>query len=64
MTKKTRPVAHMTLSDVNDELQILEYIATNTREGLTEGDRLFLKKLLTRQELLKNHAAEETAGAA
>ena len=53
MTNKTRPVDHMTLSDVNDELQILEYIATNSREGLTPGDRRFLQKLLTRQELLK-----------
>jgi len=53
MITKTRPVDHMTLSDVNDELQILEYIATNTREGLTAGDRRFLKKLRKRKELLK-----------
>lgn len=52
MPKKTRPVAHMTLSDVMDELQILEYIATNTREGLAEGDRLFQKKLEAREQLL------------
>ncbi len=53
MTNNIRPVDHMTLSDVNDELQILEYIATNTREGLTADDRRFLEKLLERQEVLR-----------
>ena len=59
MTAQIRCVSHMTLADVNDELQILEYIASNTREGLTEGDRLFLDKLLKRKELLQSELSHK-----
>ena len=37
--------AALTLSEVNDQLQILEYIATNTPRGLTPGDRILLQKI-------------------
>lgn len=40
--KKTR---RLTLSEIRDQLQILEYVATNTRDGLTNGDRELLRKL-------------------
>jgi len=42
MTKK---ISALTLCEVNDQLQILEYIATNTPQGLTPGDRILLQKL-------------------
>jgi hypothetical protein len=43
---KNQACHHTTHSEINDQLQILEYIATNTREGLTPGDRQLLKELL------------------
>jgi hypothetical protein len=33
MTKKIRSARHLSLREITDELQILEYIATNTREA-------------------------------
>ncbi len=49
MTKK---ISALTLSEVNDQLQILEYIATNTPRGLTPGDRILLRKIQQQEKLL------------
>jgi hypothetical protein len=49
MTKK---ISALTLSEVNDQLQILEYIATNTPTGLTPGDRILLRKIQKQEKLL------------
>jgi hypothetical protein len=49
MTKK---ISAPTLSEVNDQLQILEYIATNTPTGLTHGDRILLRKIHKQEKLL------------
>lgn len=42
-------VSNLTLSEVYDHLQILEYIATSTHDGLTEGDRKFITALETQK---------------
>jgi hypothetical protein len=44
--------AALTLSEVNDQLQILEYIATNTPTGLTLGDRILLQKIQKQKKCL------------
>jgi len=49
MTKK---ISALTLSEVVDQLQILEYIATNTAQGLTDGDRILLRKLEKHEQRL------------
>jgi hypothetical protein len=49
MTKK---ISALTLSEVNDHLQILEYIATNTPTGLTPGDRILLQKIRKQEKRL------------
>jgi len=46
MTKKTSS-RRLTLREINEQLQILEYIATNTSQGLTKGDRQLLQELTT-----------------
>jgi hypothetical protein len=35
----------LTLTEINNQLQIMEYIATNTKEGLTPADRIILRNL-------------------
>lgn len=35
----------LTLTEVNNQLQIMEYIATNTKQGLTPSDRIILRNL-------------------
>jgi len=40
------------LTEVLNQLQILEYMETNTPQGLTEGDRRFREELEERQKLL------------
>jgi hypothetical protein len=47
-----KKVSDLTLSEVLDQLQILEYMATNTPQGLTEGDRRFREELEEREKLL------------
>ncbi len=49
MTKK---ISALTLSEVNDQLQIMEYIATNTKEGLTPSDRIILRNLDNQRQRL------------
>ena len=49
MTKK---ISALTLSEVNDQLQILEYIATNTPTGLTPRARILLRKIQKQEKLL------------
>jgi hypothetical protein len=48
MTKK---IPALTLSEINNQLQIMEYIATNTQQGLSPSDRIILRRLENR----KNH---------
>lgn len=57
----TTNVSALTFSEVYDQLQILEYIATNTREGLTDGDREFRRALQERESFLL--ATEDAARA-
>jgi hypothetical protein len=45
-------IANLSLIEIRNQLQILEYIATNTREGLTEGDREFLRQLEEQEQRL------------
>jgi hypothetical protein len=40
------------LTEVLNQLQILEYMETNTPQGLTDGDRRFREELEERQKLL------------
>ena len=54
MTKK---ISALTLSEVTDHLQILEYIATNTAQGLTDGDRILLRKLEKHEHRLRAQQA-------
>jgi hypothetical protein len=46
-------ISAMPLEEVLNQLQILEYIETNTTEGLTEGDRSFRAKLQEREKHLR-----------
>jgi len=47
-----KKVSDLTLSEVKDQLQGLEYIELNTPQGLTEGDRRFREELEEREKLL------------
>ena len=47
-----KKVSDLTLSEVVDQLQILEYMETNTPQGLTEADRGFRQELEEREKLL------------
>ena len=47
-----KKVSDLTLPEVVDQLQILEYMATNTPQGLTDGDRRFREELEEREKLL------------
>jgi len=46
-------ISALPLEEVLNQLQILEYIETNTTEGLTEGDRTFRAKLQKREKHLR-----------
>jgi len=50
MSKK---IAALTFNEVIDQLQILEYIASNTPKGLTEGDRILRRKLEKQEQILR-----------
>jgi hypothetical protein len=50
--EETRKISALTLSEVNDQLQILEYIATNTPTGLAPGDRILLQKIQKQEKRL------------
>ena len=45
----TRPV---TLEEVNSQLEAMEYIATNTKTGLTPSDRIILRNLENQRQRL------------
>ena len=47
-----RKVSDLTLSEVKDQLQGLEYIELNMPQGLTDGDRRFRQELEEREKLL------------
>jgi hypothetical protein len=47
-----KKVSDLTLSEVIDQLQILEYMETNTPQGLTDADRGFRQELEERERLL------------
>ena len=49
MSKK---IPALTLAEVTDQLQMLEYIATNTAEGLSAGGRILLRKLQAQEKRL------------
>lgn len=53
-------IENLSFREINNQLQILEYIATNTREGLTEGDRKFHRQL----EKQKHRLLRSTGGEA
>jgi hypothetical protein len=42
----------LTLDEVNNQLQIMEYIATNTKEGLSPADRIILRNLDNQRQRL------------
>jgi hypothetical protein len=42
----------LTLTEVNNQLQIMEYIATNTQQGLSPSDRIILRRLENRKNRL------------
>jgi hypothetical protein len=42
----------LTLREINNQLQIMEYIATNTQQGLSPSDRIILRKLESRKNRL------------
>jgi len=35
----------LTLREIDNQLQIMEYIATNTQQGLSPSDRIILRRL-------------------
>lgn len=53
MTKK---ISALTLSEVTDQLQMLNYVARNTPAGLATGDRILLQKLQRHQQRLRDKA--------
>jgi len=42
----------LTLREIDNQLQIMEYIATNTQQGLTPSDRIILRRLENRKNRL------------
>ncbi len=42
----------LTVTEVNNQLQIMEYIAANTKEGLTPADRIILRNLDNQRQRL------------
>jgi len=44
----------LTLREIDNQLQIMEYIATNTQQGLTPSDRIILRRLENRKNRLLN----------
>ena len=52
MTRLANSIPGLTLSEINDQLQILEHIATNTPGGLNAGDLKRKEKLEQRKQLL------------
>ena len=42
----------LTLDEVNNQLQIMEYITANTGEGLTPADRIILRNLDNQRQRL------------
>ena len=51
MSKK---IAALSLNEVIDQLQILEYIACNTPRGMSEGDRILQRKLEKQEQILRS----------
>jgi hypothetical protein len=47
-----KKVSDLTLTEVADQMQMLEYIATNTPQGLTDADRRFRQELEEHEKLL------------
>jgi hypothetical protein len=47
-----KKVSDLTLTEVKDQLQGLEYIELNTPQGLTDADRRFREELEEREKLL------------
>jgi hypothetical protein len=47
-----KKASDLTLSEVKDQLQILEYMETNTPQGLTDADRKFRQELEEQEKLL------------
>jgi hypothetical protein len=50
MSKK---ISALSLNEVIDQLQILEYIACNTPKGMSEGDRILRRKLEKQEQILR-----------
>jgi hypothetical protein len=53
-------IENISFREINDQLQILEYIAANTRQGLTDDDRQFHRQL----EKQKHRLLRSNGGAA
>jgi hypothetical protein len=45
----------LTLREIDNQLQIMEYIAANTRQGLSPSDRIILRRLENRRNRLLIH---------
>jgi hypothetical protein len=54
-----KKVSDLTLTEVKDQLQGLEYIELNTPQGLTDGDRRFREELEERQKLLVSNRSTD-----
>ncbi len=53
MSKK---ISALTIEETYDQLQILEYVANHTAEGLSDGDHIYLRKLQKHEERLRMKA--------
>jgi hypothetical protein len=52
----------LSLDEVNNQLQVMEYIATNTKTGLTPSDRIILRNLENqRQRLTRRYRSRRSA---
>ena len=62
MTRLASNISRMTLAEVNDELQIIEYIDRNEPGGLNGGDRKRKEKLERRKQQLLRETQQITIG--
>jgi hypothetical protein len=53
----------LTLTEVNNQLQIMEYIATNTQQGLTPSDRIILRNLENQRKRLTRRYSNRSTSA-
>jgi hypothetical protein len=52
----------LSLDEVNNQLQVMEYFTTNTKTGLTPSDRIILRNLENqRQRLTRRYRSRRSA---